>query len=121
MTHILHINALDLKIEEKVLDPPTHKMVFKGKITVDTRNKLLMDYIESVPLVVVPKEMVGYMKDEIEYLRNKLDEKGDYIDSLKEAAKILIEAASMREDEDPVCRRMKIDEAERKCDRNDPF
>ena len=121
MTHMIHVEAPALKITEKVLNPPKHELTYTGVFTISSRKELLRDYIDESPLAVVSMELLEYMRDELNRLRNELDDKEDYIDSLKEAAKILIEAASMKEDEDPVCKRMKIDEAERKADRNDPF
>ncbi len=121
MTHMLHVEAPTLKITEKVLNPPKHELTYTGVFTVNSRKELLRGYIDESPLCVVSTELMDYMRDEINRLRDELDDKEEYIVSLKEAAKILIEAASMKEDEDPVCRRMKIDEGERKVDRNDPF
>lgn len=94
MTHTLAVKACDVKIVEKILSPEKHMMEYKLSFTISTREKAFKEYIEEVPLSVIPTEVIDYMRDEICRLRDEIDNRDHYIESLKEAAKILIEAAS---------------------------
>ena len=99
MTHTLAVKACDVKIVEKILSPASHMMEYKLSFTISTKEKAFKEYIEEVPLSVIPTEVIDYMRDEICRLRDEVDNRDNYIDSLKEAAKTLIEAASWRDSE----------------------
>lgn len=96
MTHTLAVKACDAKIVEKILSPEKYMMTYKISFTISTREKAFKEYIEEVPLSVIPTEVIDYMRDEICRLRDEVDNRDNYIDSLKEAAKTLIEVASWR-------------------------
>ena len=95
MTHMLHVEMPALKIKEKVLSVEKHELTYTAEFKISSRKELLRDYIDESPLSVVATELIEYMRDEICRLRDELDEKENYIASLKEAAQVLIKAASM--------------------------
>lgn len=99
MTHTLAVKACDAKIVEKILPPASHLMEYKLSFTISTKEEAFKKYIEEVPLSVIPTEVIDCMRDEICRLRDEVDNRDNYIDSLKEAAKTLIEAASWRDSE----------------------
>lgn len=97
-----HVRCYDVKIKEKVYSPTSNKVTYTMTFTADLwDDDILSKQIENAPLKlsVVTTDAIENMSEEIHRLRDELDEKDNFITSLKEAAKILIKAASMEVEE----------------------